>query len=226
MQLDIKDFLADTGLDEALYPGKRVVQKLAQGGDYKSHCVVYDWRATNMLRLDIKAGMSGQDLPRKDLAKYPVSFQSPTFIEFDTSDRLQHAAHAADETDADAEEEGEGSASGSGGGGGKKFGNKKTANIFSAFSSVVEGKVPSMAEVKKMVVLGKDIAATAFESVLKIVAAQIKNLTVTPVNILAAAIKPTVATPGGRALGDLHQGLVERADIKYSPKDMFGIAPS
>ena len=46
--------------------------------------------------------------------------------------------------------------------------------------------------------MGKEIAKEAFGSVMKVLAAQIKNMAVVPVNILASVTKVTVATPGGR----------------------------
>lgn len=81
MEVNIQEFLETCGLDEPLYPGKRVVKKLPQPGEYKSHCIVYDWRDPSKIRVEIKAGLSGRDLAPKDLKKYPVSFQSPTYIE-------------------------------------------------------------------------------------------------------------------------------------------------
>lgn len=221
MQVNIKEYLNETGLEEQMYPGKRVVKKLPQPGEHKSHCVVYDWRAPDTLRIDIKAGLSGKDLNRKDLGKYPISFQAPTYLEIDTSDaHNQNAAiEATDEEEGD--EEGEEGSSGKGGGGGKKPAMKK--NMFAAFSNVVEGRIAELGEVKKLVVMGKEIAKEAFGSVMKVIAAQIKNAAVVPVNILASVTKVTVATPGGRALNELAQGQIEGADVKYKPKDMFGV---
>ena len=84
MQVNIQEFLKECGLDEPLYPGKRVVKKLPQPGENKSHCVVYDWRNPDKIRVEVKAGLTGKDLPLKELKKYPVSFQTPTYIEIDT----------------------------------------------------------------------------------------------------------------------------------------------
>ena len=85
-QVNIQEFLETCGLDEPLYPGKRVVKKLPQPGEYKSHCVVYDWRNPGKIRIEVKAGLSGKDLDAKELRKYPVSFQSPTYIELNLDD--------------------------------------------------------------------------------------------------------------------------------------------
>lgn len=81
IKINIQELLEKAGLDEPLYPGKRVVKKCPQQGQFKSHCVVYDWRNPDKIRIEIKAGLSGRDLPQKELAKYPISFQTPTFIE-------------------------------------------------------------------------------------------------------------------------------------------------
>lgn len=83
MEVNIQEFLEQCGLEEQLYPGKKVVKKLPQSGENKSHCVVYDWRNPDKIRVEVKAGLSGRDLPPEELRKYPVSFQSPTFIELD-----------------------------------------------------------------------------------------------------------------------------------------------
>jgi hypothetical protein len=80
-QINIQELLEKAGLDEPLYPGKRVVKKCPQPGEYKSHCVVYDWRNPGLIRIEVKAGLTGHDLPEKELKKYPISFQAPTFIE-------------------------------------------------------------------------------------------------------------------------------------------------
>ncbi len=83
MQVNIEEFLQECGLNEPLYPGKRVIKKLPQSGEHKSHCIVYDWRDPDKIRIEVKAGLSGRDLAPKDLKKYPVSFQSPTYIELE-----------------------------------------------------------------------------------------------------------------------------------------------
>jgi len=80
-KVNIQELLAKAGLDEPLYPGKRVVKKLPQQGQFKSHCIVYDWRDPKKVRIEVKAGLSGRDLPKKELAQYPISLQTPTFVD-------------------------------------------------------------------------------------------------------------------------------------------------
>ncbi len=95
MQVNIEEFLETCGLEESLYPGKKVVKKLPQPGEYKSHCVVYDWRDPSKIRVEIKAGLSGRDLPPKELKRYPISFQSPTYIELEVGKPPKAAAKKA-----------------------------------------------------------------------------------------------------------------------------------
>lgn len=95
MQVHIQELLGKAGLKEPLYPGKKVVQKCRQEGEYKSHCVVYDWRNPDKIIIEVKAGLSGRDLPPKELKKYPVSFQAPTFFEIDVSQEKPKKAKAA-----------------------------------------------------------------------------------------------------------------------------------
>lgn len=80
-KVNIQELLTKAGLDEPLYPGKRVVKKLPQQGQYKSHCIVYDWRDPKKIRVEVKAGLTGRDLPKKELAQYPISLQTPTFVD-------------------------------------------------------------------------------------------------------------------------------------------------
>lgn len=215
MRLNIKELLVNCGVEELLYPGKRFVQKLAQPGEHKSHCAVFDWRTPEMMRIEIKAGLSGKDLPVKELRKFPVSFQSPTYIEIDTSSA--HARTAHDDEDEDEEEEGKGKS----GGGGKAPKKKRNQKTMGAFSRVVEGKVPELGEITKLVVMGKEIAKHAYESVINILTAQIKSMCVTPVNIVAAAqaVNVSVAEPGGGLKAKGHETL----GYKYKGADMFGL---
>ena len=213
MKVNIQDILKDCGLEDQLYPGKRVVSKMPQTGEFKSHCVVYDWRTPNTLRLEVKAGLHGSDLAPKDLKKYPISFQSPTYVDIFTGSEAGNQNEKRKD-----EEEGDGEASGKGGSGGGR-----APKAFAAFSQVVEGKIPSAGEIRKMVVMGKTIAKEAFASVLSALAAQIKSLKVTPVNILANIAKVTKIAPGGRRADEIDPALLQGAK-PYRPKeDMFGI---
>lgn len=174
MQVHIEELLKDCGLDEPVYPGKRLVQKMPQPGEFKSHCIVYDWRAPETLRIEVKAGLSGRDLAPKDLVKYPVSFQAPTYIEIEP------------ENDNIDEDEDSGSGKGKSGGGGKKPAKKKKKSL-NAFASVAEGKIPSAGDIKKLVVMGKDIAEKAMGAVLGALAEQIKHAKIAPTDLMARA---------------------------------------
>ncbi len=111
MQVNVKEFLEESGIAEPFYPGKRLVYPCRQTGEYKSHCVVMDWREPGKVRIELKAGLSGRDLTPDRLKYYPVSFQSPTYVDIEITN---------DNDDEDDNEEGKDgkSASGKGGGGG------------------------------------------------------------------------------------------------------------
>ena len=90
VEVNVQDILKDAGIDEPIYPGKRIVKPLKQEGEYRSHCVVFDWRDPKKFKVEVKAGLTGKDLDPKILAKYPVSFQAPTCIEFDIENKTKH----------------------------------------------------------------------------------------------------------------------------------------
>ena len=81
MQINIQEFLKEAGLEEPLYPGRKIVKPFLKPGEYKSCCVVYDWQNPDTIRITLKAGIHGDDLPKKDLAKYPLYLQTTNMIE-------------------------------------------------------------------------------------------------------------------------------------------------
>ena len=197
MQVNIQELLSETGNKEQLYPGKRVVQKYVQPGEFKSHCVVFDWRS-DLLRVELKAGLSGKALDLSDLKNYPVSYQAPTFLELIT---------ANDDEMIEEEEEEEGS-KGKSGGGGKKPATSKLDDeslSLSAFDKVSEGQVSELAEIKKFVVMGKELAQEAYAQAFENLKEQLHQTKVMALDIMKGVgdiIKK--ATPGGglEAKGD------------------------
>lgn len=189
MQINIKEFVEETGLKEPFYPGKRLVKPCPQPGEFRSHCVVYDWRDPSRIRIEIKAGLSGRDLAPKDLAKYPVSFQAPTYMEIDVQTgkltTLEHRSAANDEED---EESGD-TRRGKSGGGGKRPAAKSPAQSRLSFSSAVEGLLPDKGKIVEMVVMGMKIAEAAYESVASRMATQISHAKVSATELMAAAGK-------------------------------------
>jgi hypothetical protein len=182
MQVKLDKLLQETGLEEKFYPGKRVVKPCKQTGQYKSHCVVYDWRDPDSVVISVKAGLSGKTMPNEDLARYPICFQAPTFVEIDIDHDSQ--SQGADDDDD------EGDAKGKSGGGGKGNKPKKKTeaalnNALQAFGDVVEGKIPGIGEIAKLVVMGKEIAKEAFAPVLEALVSQIQNLKISPTELLA-----------------------------------------
>ena len=202
MQVNIQNLVKETGLEEKIYPGKKLVKKYVQPGEYKSHCVVFDWRS-ELLRVELKAGLTGRPLDLSDMKKYPVSYQAPTFLELISTDE-------EDETKEEEDEEG---TKGKSGGGGKKPATKKLEDSdlsLNAFDKVTEGKIPDTAKIDKFVVMGKELAQEAFATAFENLKEQLHQTKVMAMDIMKNVgdlIKK--ATPGG--------GLEARGDesIKY-----------
>lgn len=197
MQVNIEELVQTAGLNEPLYPGKKLVKKYIQPGEYKSHCVVFDWRDGDQIKVELKAGLSGKDLDLADIKNYPVSFQAPTYLKV-----------AIDNDDIDEEEDEEGS-KGKSGGGGKKPSEKKLEesdlSSMNAFDRVSEGDIPGIGEIKEFVVMGKEIAAEAFTKAYENLTEQLKQVKVMAMDVLKDidnVIKKV--TPGGglEAKGD------------------------
>ncbi|MES2728650.1 MAG: hypothetical protein V4621_00945 [Pseudomonadota bacterium] len=154
MRLNIAEFVAQAGLDEGFYPGKRVVKLCPQPGEFKSHCVVYDWRNPDKIMIEIMAGLTGHILPKQDLVKYPVSFQTPTFIEIDiaTGKVTERRRFIDGESDEGETEEG-------------RRGSSDSRRLTS-FSRAVAGAVPNVGDIAKIIVMGMQVAANAYAAVL------------------------------------------------------------
>ncbi len=179
MQVNIKEFLVDADIKDALYPGKRVVKPCKQVGEYKNHCVVIDWRDPDTLSIDIRPGLTGKQLAPEMLKKYPVSFQMPTHVKIDIVN---------DNGDEEDEEKGK-SGKGESGGGNKLA--KKTLEevemIASRFGDSAEGMIPELGKIKEMVVMGVQIAQEAFESAFAELTRQIHHAHIATTEILAKA---------------------------------------
>jgi hypothetical protein len=168
MQINLRKLLRACGIEEMFYPGKRFVKPCRREGQFKSHAVVLDWRDPGRIRLDVKAGLLGRDLPHEELCRYPVSLQSPTYIAIDVRDE-------------DEEGEGEATGGGSGGGGGRK------PMMAEAFEEGVAGRIPEVGEIVEMVVMGTKLAADAFGKALGALTVQIARANVVASEVLAAA---------------------------------------
>lgn len=178
MQVNVKQFLEESGITEPFYPGKRLVHALRQEGEFKSHCVVLDWRDPDKIKIEVKAGLNGHDLEPKRLKHYPVCFQAPTYIDIEV---LNDNAKMMD----DDEDETSGSKGKSGGGGKQPM--KKKLTIGNAFSEVLEGKIPELGKIKEMVIMGKEIAEEAYAKVMGSLAHQIHHAKISATDLLAKA---------------------------------------
>ena len=186
MHIDIKKFIKDCGLEERFYPGKRFVKKCAQPGEFKSHAIIYDWSNPDLIRVEVKAGLSGDhsNLLPQELAKYPVSLQAETFFEIDAkSGQLMKRS-----SDDDEDEEAVGGSKGKSGGRGQKKGKKKSLSAL-GFSEAVAGRIPEVGELTKAVIMGMEIAKEAFEPVLEAFIAQAEKSKIMASDLLSKAGK-------------------------------------
>lgn len=214
MQVNVEKFLADAGIDEKFYPGKRIVKQCRQSGDHKSHCVVLDWRDPEKIRIEVKPGLSGRDLVVEKVKKYPVSFQTPTFVEIEVVN---------DNDDEEDEETGKASGKKGGGSKGQKLGKENGGLMAAAFASLAEGVIPDLGEIKQMVVMGTEIAAEAFESVFNKLTDQISKAKIGATDLLAQAGKfitkytpPAFMEPTGNEDASYKYDAEKNADIGYS----------
>ena len=217
MQVNVQEFLKEAGITEAFYPGKRMVHPMRQTGEFKSHCVVLDWRNPDKIRIEIKAGLSGRDLEPKKLKYYPVSFQTPTYVE------IEILNDNGDEEDKEAKSTSSGSASG----GGKQPLKRKGLDdmkLFAsgAFGSVTEGKVPHLGKIIEMVVMGTKVAAEAFGNVMGALAHQIQHAKISTTDLLTKAgdfvtkyMPPSFMAPRGDETAKYKYDREKNADIGY-----------
>lgn len=212
MKINVKEFLSEAGITEPFYPGKRLVHACKQVGQFKNHCIVLDWRNPDKIRMEVKAGLSGKDLEPSKLKYYPVSFQTPTYVDIELVN--------------DNKEEEEGKSSSSSGGG--KQPTKKLSDLKSlaseAFGQVMEGKIPELGNIVEMVVLGTKIAADAYGAVMGELAHQIKHAKIGATELLAKAgdfvtkyKPPAFMKPRGDEQANYKYDRVKNANIGYRP---------
>ncbi|MEM6812025.1 MAG: hypothetical protein AAF549_06120 [Pseudomonadota bacterium] len=220
MEVNIQELVKETGLKDKIYPGKKLVKKYVQPGEFKSHCVVFDWR-TNLLRVELKAGLHGRDLDLSDLKNYPVSYQAPTFIELISDDVVE----AKTEDDDDEEEEVKGK-SGAGGKQPKKKLEDSELSL-SAFDKATEGLIPELAEIEKFVVMGKELAQEAFAQAFENFKEQLHQTKVMAMDVMKGVSDIIQkATPGGglEAKGD--ESIKYKYDTEKTAALFGGMAPS
>lgn len=212
MQVNIQELVRETGLNEQIYPGKKLVKKYVQPGEFKSHCVSFDWR-TDVLRVELRAGLNGRPLDLSELKNYPVSYQAPTYLELISGKALE----TKDEIEDEEEEEGKGKGKGKSGGGGKKPVMKKLEDSdlsLSAFDKVTDGEIPEIGTIEKFVVMGKEIAVEAYATAFENFKEQLHQTKVMAMDIMkniGDVIKKVTPSGGLEAKGN------ENIKYKYDP---------
>jgi len=215
MQVNVRQFLEQSGITEPFYPGKRLVHKCQQPGEFKSHCVVLDWRDPETIRIEVKPGLSGRDLDISKLKNYPVSFQTPTYVDIEIVN------------DNEDEEEEEGKSSGKGGGGGKKPARKLedvAAFASEAFGKVVDAAAPEAGKIVQMVILGTQIAKEGYANAMGSLAQGMAQMKIGATDMLASAGKlitkvepPSFMKPKGNETAKYNYSAEKNADIGYRP---------
>lgn len=222
MKVNVEKFLAEAGITEPFYPGKRLVHPCRLPGEFKSHCVVLDWRDPARIRIEVKPGLSGKDLAVAQVKQYPVSFQTPTFVEIEI---VNDNASARSEEDEDEEEGKSKGKAGGGSKGQKKRGLADMSGLMNkAFSDIVQGKIPELGNVVQMVVMGVEITKDAFGNVLGKLAEQMSHARIAATDLLADAGKfitkytpPSFLAPKGNEDKVYKYSAERNADIGFSP---------
>lgn len=219
MQVNIEELVQKAGLEEPLYPGKKLVKKYAQPGEYKSHCVVFDWRDSDLVKVELKAGLSGKELDLSDIQNYPVSFQAPTYLKVKISND--------DIEEEEEDEEGKGKS----GGGGKKPKAKaleeSDLSSMNAFDRVSEGDIPGLGEIKEFVVMGKELAQEAFATAYENLTEQLKQAKVMAMDILKDVGNVIQrATPGGGLEAKGNEKINYKYDVDKNAGLFGGMSPS
>ena len=218
MQVNVKQFLEQSGITEPFYPGKRLVHKCQQPGEFKSHCVVLDWRNPDTIRIEVKAGLSGRDLEISKLKNYPVSFQTPTYVDIEIVN---------DNDDKEDDEEESKGKSGKGGGGGKKPARKLedvAAFASEAFGKVVDAAAPEVGKIVEMVVMGTKLAQEGYANAMGALAQGMAHMKIGATDLLASAGKlvskvepPAFMKPKGDETVKYNYSQEKNADIGYRP---------
>lgn len=228
MKINIRKFLDDAGITGLFYPGKRLLRSYPQPGEFKSHSIVLDWHDPAHIRVALLAGLSGRTPPKETLKKYPVSYQTPTYIDIAVDGRGRESARDEDEG---SEETGKSGSGGKGGGGGfrlaRKLGEETGGAMSRLFGRVTEGAVPETGRITEMVVMGMKIGVEAMETVLDVLAHQILTAKVSATDLLARAGKfVTRYTPPSFLAPRGDETAVYKYDREKNEPMFGGMAPS
>lgn len=224
MKVDIKALLESMGLqNEAFYKGKRFVKKYSVQGDHKSHCAVLEWH-DNTVSFELKAGLTGHTLDAKELRQYPVSFQARTYLDIEMKEDNDNKKKKEDEEDE------KGGGRGKSGGGGKKPSVREeeiSLSSLSAFSRGAEGSTSTLGEIKKFVIMGKEIAKEAYAQAFENLRHQLAQAKVMAMDLMHG-VSDIIhkATPGGGLRPDGTETIKYKYDMERNAAMFGGITPS
>jgi hypothetical protein len=212
MRQKIVDILALLNITEPLYWGKKVVHALPQPGAFKSHAVVANWVQPNLIRVDLRAGLSGKKLADKDLAHYPLQLQSETFFEFEVEgDEDDSKGKSGKSTQSD---------------GGASMRKKASTELSGFFQSAQNEHIPTHARLARGVVMGMQIGQGALDKVFTLFCDQVRAAKVLATDLLVAAGKAvTRYTPPAFMSPRGDENKVYKYD-RTKNEPMFGMAPT
>lgn len=211
--VNIIEMLKNIGIkDTVFYWGKRIVKSLPQPGSFKNHAVIANWIEPEKIRLELRAGLTGKTLSAKELANYPLQFQSETFFELEVED---------DETQDDkgrAGKGGKGSAS-------HAFKRRDPDALRNSFWDARSEKVATTARLTRGVVMGMEIGKNILEKVFDQFCEQVRHARVLATDLLASAGKAiTRYTPPPFMAPRGDENKVYKYDREKN-ETMFGAAP-
>ena len=82
MRMDMQKFLEEAGLKESLNPGEiKQIHHISEK-EGSSYTVVYDRKTDpSKIRVELRPGLTGNFPDKKELSRYDLWLQTPTFIE-------------------------------------------------------------------------------------------------------------------------------------------------
>jgi hypothetical protein len=211
--LHIIDLLKSIGINEQFYWGKRIVKSLPQPGSFKNHAVVANWIEREKIRLELRAGLSGKTLSAKELANYPLQFQSETFFELHVEDQSEK-----EDSKGKTGKGGKGSVS-------HAFKRRDPDALRNSFWDARSEKIATCAKLSRGVVMGMEIGRDALERVFDQFCEQVRHARVLATDLLASAGKAiTRFTPPPFMAPRGDEDKVYKYDREKN-ETMFGVAP-
>jgi len=84
----VRELLAELGLNEPIAPGQMKMKKHVTSNPSTSYTLVYDWKSDpDHIRIELRAGLTGEKPAKKELAKYALWLQSENYLDIAVSQK-------------------------------------------------------------------------------------------------------------------------------------------